>query len=157
MKNNLFPTLCFLFVIFSCNPKTETREAETETIKEFPETIEMPIPTGDNSQNALDWAGSYEGTLPCADCEGIETTLALNDDLTYQMNTNYLGRNDALEEETSGTFSWDENGAVITLENKTEAENRFKIGEGRIWALDSNGDMITGDLANHYILKKIDK
>ncbi len=108
-----------------------------------------------DSQNSLDWAGTYEGTLPCADCEGIETTLALNDDLTYQMNTNYLGRNDALEEETSGTFSWDENGAVITLENKAEAENSFKIGEGRIWALDSNGDMITGDLANHYILKKI--
>ena len=30
-----------------------------------------------NSRNALDWAGTYEGVLPCADCPGIQTRLSL--------------------------------------------------------------------------------
>ena len=24
-----------------------------------------------NSENSLDWLGVYEGTIPCADCEGV--------------------------------------------------------------------------------------
>ena len=28
------------------------------------------------SQNALDWDGIYRGLLPCADCEGIQTTIS---------------------------------------------------------------------------------
>jgi len=43
----------------------------------------------DSSVNSLDWAGSYHGVLPCADCAGIETTLILDYDLTYRIITRY--------------------------------------------------------------------
>ena len=33
-----------------------------------------------NSRNSLDWAGIYEGVLPCADCPGIQTRLTLSRD-----------------------------------------------------------------------------
>ena len=29
--------------------------------------------------------GIYEGTLPCADCGGIRTTLKINSDTTYEL------------------------------------------------------------------------
>ncbi len=34
----------------------------------------------------------YEGRLPCADCEGIDTILTLYNDETYTMSSTYLGR-----------------------------------------------------------------
>ncbi|WP_296702091.1 copper resistance protein NlpE, partial [Algoriphagus sp.] len=85
---------------------------------------------------------------------GIETTLTLNNDLTYTIITNYLGRNDALEETFNGTFRWDETGSKVILEGVKFAPKQFKVGENRIWQLDQNGEMIEGDLADHYILTK---
>ena len=39
------------------------------------------------ARNALDWPGSYEGTLPCADCPGIRTRLTLMKDGRYERAT----------------------------------------------------------------------
>ena len=36
-------------------------------------------------------AENYIGTLPCADCEGIDVTLQLNNDSSYIMNSVYKG------------------------------------------------------------------
>src|SRR5690606_18798136 len=49
----------------------------------------------DNSRNSLDWAGTYRGVLPCADCEGIETVITLAEDGSFREHTRYLGRQDA--------------------------------------------------------------
>ena len=35
-------------------------------------------------------AGTYQGDLPCADCEKIQAELILNTDSTYQYNTVYF-------------------------------------------------------------------
>jgi len=40
-----------------------------------------------NSQNSLDWQGTYKRVTPCADCEGIETKIILNSDYTYLKTT----------------------------------------------------------------------
>ena len=57
-----------------------------------------------NSQNSLDWQGTYKGITPCADCDGIETELVLNKDLTYVIKTKYLGKGDGKTLEESGNF-----------------------------------------------------
>ncbi|WP_288369577.1 copper resistance protein NlpE [uncultured Algoriphagus sp.] len=149
-KINLL-TLISLFIFFSCQS-----EKNTETVNDdFPETIEVPInpSPGDNSMNALDWEGTYVGTLPCADCEGIETELTINYDGTYSYKTTYLGKESEAEEVT-GTFQWDENGSVITLAGLDGAPGKYKVGENRIWHLDMEGKQIEGDLADKYILTK---
>ncbi|WP_100628851.1 copper resistance protein NlpE [Algoriphagus formosus] len=149
-KINLL-TLISLFIFFSCQS-----EKNTETVNDdFPETIEVPMnpSPGDNSMNALDWEGTYVGTLPCADCEGIETELTINYDGTYSYKTTYLGKESEAEEVT-GTFQWDENGSVITLAGLDGAPGKYKVGENRIWHLDMEGKQIEGDLADKYILTK---
>lgn len=47
--------------------------------------------------------GTYEGTLPAADCEGIKTILVINGDKTYTLKSEYIGREDATFE-TSGIY-----------------------------------------------------
>lgn len=116
------------------------------------------VATTDNSQNALDWTGSYQGTLPCADCSGIETVVTLNSDNTYKMTTRYLGKGDNEIFDQTGTFQWTEDGGSIVLNNVNgeEGTHTVKVGEnGLIW-LDSEGQVITGELAEDYHLNKVD-
>jgi uncharacterized lipoprotein NlpE involved in copper resistance len=151
MKLSTLILLAFLFTVFqACKPTL--KEAETE--KNLIEETDVYEDLSHNSMNSLDWNGTYKGILPCADCEGVETILTFNPDQTYILVTNYLGRNDALEEEKRGSFSWNEAGSIITLSNIESGPNQYKVGENRIWHLDINGEVITGDLADHYVLTK---
>lgn len=107
-----------------------------------------------SSKNALDWDGNYKGIVPCADCEGIETTLVLGKELTYTLKTKYLGKSDAKVFEEKGKFSWDKSGQIITLNGIKDAPNKYFVGENKIIQLDMNGKKITGEQADLYILKK---
>ena len=54
----------------------------------------------------------------------------------------------------SGVFEWDETGNAIRL----DAANwppYFRVGEGRLTQLDMSGNLITGELADNYILTKV--
>ncbi|MFT5704927.1 MAG: putative lipoprotein NlpE involved in copper resistance [Shewanella sp.] len=110
---------------------------------------------GDNSQNALDWDGTYSGITPCASCEGIKTTLFLYSDNTYKLDTEYLGEEGNLFIET-GKLKWNKSGGKITLiaPNQEGAEKQFLVGENQLFMLDSQGQRITGTLADNYRLTK---
>lgn len=107
-----------------------------------------------NSQNALDWQGTYKGTTPCASCEGIETEITLSNDLTFVIKTKYLGKGDGKIFEEKGTLTWNETGSIVVLNDLKEQPNQFKVGENTLTQLDMNGAIITGELAAMYILKK---
>src|SRR5690606_16721825 len=95
MKNNLYLmktttlALCILALgIASCQNNegtdsvTSSNElADTSTIFDM-----------HTSQIALGWNGTYEGTLPCADCPGIKATIELKDDNTFTQHFDYLDR-----------------------------------------------------------------
>lgn len=110
------------------------------------------LPTGDNSRNALDWAGTYRGTLPCADCEGIATRIALNADGTYRHEATHLGKSkDPIV--TEGAFSWESDGGRIVLTG-LEGMHRYRVGEEVLIMLDAEGNAITGELAERYRLPR---
>lgn len=108
-------------------------------------------PTGDNSMTSIDWNGIYTGTIPCADCEGIETTLQLMLDKTYTLTRMYKGKSTELKT-SSGTFTWDASGSTIQLSG--EDPGKYKVGENQLFQLDSDGKRISGNLEANYILKK---
>ncbi|WZB61260.1 copper resistance protein NlpE [Achromobacter xylosoxidans] len=66
------------------------------------------------ARDSLDWAGSYEGVLPCADCPGIRTRVTLSDNGSYEKQTQYLDRQPQ-PEVVAGTFSWESDGSTIRL------------------------------------------
>lgn len=113
---------------------------------------QQKIPVGDTSANALDWSGSYRGVLPCADCEGIETTVRLNQDQTYVYETHYLGRSSGTT--LQGKFSWNAGGNTITLDGLKHAPNQFLVGENQLILLDATGHRMQGDLAERYVLTR---
>ncbi|MEE4176618.1 MAG: copper resistance protein NlpE N-terminal domain-containing protein [Bacteroides sp.] len=114
------------------------------------------LPVGDTSRNALDWQGTYFGILPCADCEGIETVIRLAYDNTYVMQTKYLGKDEQVIE-TRGSFTWNEAGSKITLDQAEGASvsGHYQVGENQLFHLDLEGNRITGELAANYVLPKV--
>lgn len=105
-----------------------------------------------SSRSSVDWAGSYQGVIPCADCEGIRTIVQLNQDHTYQLYQKYLGK-DADPQSTVSTFSWSSDGRSIVLKAGKNAYY-LQVGENRLFWLDQKKKRIKGTLENHYILRK---
>ncbi|GHV35943.1 lipoprotein [Bacteroidia bacterium] len=111
------------------------------------------IDAAHNSRNSLDWQGTYTGTTPCADCEGIKTSLTLNED-TYVLETTYLGKSKVTFKE-EGQFVWNDEGGIITLNNeKNGFKSQYRVGENRLIQLDMEGNKIDGEFADMYILQK---
>jgi len=162
MKNIFYTLSISSILVWSCSKPSENLIAEEKIL--LPQTATDTLTesvsgatysSGDNSMTSLDWAGTYFATLPCGRCEGIEMWVTLNLDGTYALNTNYLGLNDALEEEFTGKFTWDQNGGIVTLEGlKGTYPGKFKVGENKIWYLDTDGKQMTGPDADLYILNK---
>lgn len=104
----------------------------------------------DKSMTSLDWSGIYQGILPCADCPGIKTQLILYSDMTYTLKTSYMER--GVGSETEGIFSWNNNGSKITLDG--DNHQKYLVGKNMLFSLDGDGNKITGDLADRFILRK---
>jgi len=103
-----------------------------------------------NARNSLDWAGTYEGTLPCADCPGIQTRLTLMPHGAYELQTRYLERQ-AQPAIARGIFEWQSDGATIRLDQAGDGQ-LFFVAEGRLIQLYQDGTRPTGPLAAHYEL-----
>ena len=104
------------------------------------------------ARNALDWPGSYAGTLPCADCPGIRTRLTLMKDGRYERATQYLDR-EPQPETVAGTFSWESDGSTIRLDASGDSQ-RYFIAENQVIMLYRDGTRPTGPLAPHYVLRR---
>lgn len=134
----------------ACKDRNKTAQQTENQAVPAVETVASDI---HNSRNSLDWAGTYKGTLPCADCSGIETTITIDKDGNYTRTMKYLGKGDGTEYKETGKFKWNDNGSVITLEG-TEGSNLYQVGENRLFHLDREGNRVTGDLAENYVLVK---
>lgn len=119
-----------------------------------PRRINANLPNEHTTQNSLDWAGVYSGSLPCADCGYIDTELVLNVDKTYTLSTIYGKKNVSHPEIINGKFAWIE--GQIKLEGIVEGTRptMYKVEENQIRQLDMQGKEIKGDLAQQYVLKK---
>jgi uncharacterized lipoprotein NlpE involved in copper resistance len=149
----LIIVLCSSFFFFSCKKGVTQGEIKMDTVVEVAATNQVPT-SGDNSQNSLDWCGSYKGITPCADCEGIETEVILNLDLTYVMKTKYLGKGDGKVFVEKGNFAWDKTGGSISVQGGKGSSSQYKVGENQLIQLDMEGKLITGDLGDMFVLRK---
>lgn len=100
------------------------------------------------------FAGKFNGTLPCADCPGIQETLILNADGRFELIDIYQER-PASTQIWHGTWSSEADGKRIRLDpnSKTEKDRLYAIdGNNMLIALDSNGRGIVGD--SNYRLRR---
>jgi len=146
----IFSCLLIAGFVVSCGNKETSTPAETPI--EVSEPVAKETPTADNSKTSVDWAGTYEGTLPCADCEGIKTIITLNQDDTFVINSEYIGKNNKSEDK--GNISWTDDGNKISFTSKDGQTTLFQVAENKLIQLDQEGNKITGSMADLYVLAK---
>lgn len=144
-------------LIWGCNSETKQNSGiDSTAVSDGIDTSAVDkIPGADmhTAQISLDWDGTYKGLTPCADCEGIETEVTLNKNMSFILKTKYKGKGDKVFEE-SGNFKWDKNGSIVILEGIKDRSAQFFVGENTLTQLDMDGNRVTGEYAANYILKK---
>lgn len=96
---------------------------------------------------------SFYGTIPCADCPGIEYELHLHDDNTFNESSLYLERTEeALTED--GTYSMENDSIIVLDRGHKDSFDRLLIRGEKLIILDANGKEVEGPLASHYVLSK---
>lgn len=115
--------------------------------KAFPES------PGQQTQAPRNWAGSYRGIVPCADCGGIEIMVRLSPDGSYELSTTYLGKATPAPSHTRGRFRWRPGGREVELDGR-EWPNHFRVEQNRLRVLDQRGAYIHSGLSDRYLLRK---
>ena len=97
---------------------------------------------------------AYTGVLPCADCEGVETTVTLFADTTFAYHSTYLGKNPkdtaGLNATINGKFMMHSD--TVHLEG---VESRYLRTDKELFQLDKTGKIMTDKKAEKYVLKKV--
>lgn len=150
MKTIMSKLVVLSILVISCNNKNTEKLTDESTNDSIP----AAMIDHHTSKIALDYIGSYNGILPCADCEGIETDLSLEDDKNFVLKTKYLGKKDATTDELRGTYSWNKEGNTIILSANENGSSYYFVGENYLKQLDMKGNKIVGDLAEKYVLQK---
>lgn len=142
-KLSLMAMLAIALVITSCTgKKTDNNVQDADTTVVAVEDAAAPA----------SYYGTYEGTLPCADCSGIKIVLTLNDDTTYDLTQEYLEKEPAYDE--NGTYTV-EDGLVTLITPSSGEKTYYRILDGKLaFTPDSTGTMVEGEMAENYILTK---
>lgn len=99
------------------------------------------------AKNSLDWQGTYVGTIPVDNGE-VKYEIMLHNDNTYM-----LSATASTKQNFDGKFKWID-GSTIELENYTAGLNKFFVAENKIIQLDKSGNIIKGENAEKFELKK---
>ena len=115
-----------------------------------PAPRETAAPTTDTA-----YCGTYQGTLPAADCPGIKTVLTIAADSTYTLSSQYIDRQ-AQPVVTSGVYHLKQGGKLIELVTPSSGEKTYyKIKDAKsIVMTDSAGIEPQGPTAKFYVLKR---
>ena len=145
MKKNVL-ILAAAFALVACGGNAQKKTAVADTQK-----TAAAAPDMHTAETSLDYWGSYEGTLPAADCPGIRTTLTLKPDGTYTLHLKYIDR----DSEFDGKGSFAVKGNLLTLTpSDGGAPEYYQVGENHVRRLDAEKQPVTGPLAENYVLQK---
>ena len=154
-KNNrnmkkLFIIIAAMGLMYSCGG-TQKGQEEKASVDEFSE-IAKQVKDEHNAKNSLDYVGTYTGKIPTASGEGMIVSITLSDS-TFVKNTEYVNKKNSKSEE-KGKYTWNAAGNTLILDGVKDAPNQYFVGENTLTQLDMEGNKITGDIADLYILKK---
>lgn len=96
-------------------------------------------------------AGSWQGQLPCADCEGINYQLTLHKDKTYEESSEYIGKSDKPYTE-KGIWSLMAD-SIIQL-SRSNGQTQLRISGNTLAILDQQGKAVKSELAANYRLTR---
>ena len=125
---SLIPVTAALLLLAACGQRNASRQTA-------PAAAQTAAPDMHDAENALDYQGTYTGVFPAADVPGIAVTLTLGPDGRYTVRGNIL---------------------TLRPDSPKDIPAYYRVGENRLWRLDSHQQPITGPFADQYILTKSD-
>lgn len=151
MKRKLIVlTVGALAVLSSCTEKKTTANA---TDKDSTSVVDTTA-TDDNYVDLAVVSGTYEGTLPAADCPGIKTVLTIKADSTYQLQQDYIDKKNG-HDEASGVFKVLDGKVLMIVRPSSGEQTYYKVKDNNsIVMTDSLGVEPEGETAKLYVLKK---
>lgn len=151
MKRKLIVlTVGALAVLSSCTEKKTTANA---TDKDSTSVVDTTV-TDDNYVDLAAVSGTYEGTLPAADCPGIKTVLTIKADSTYQLQQDYIDKKNG-HDEASGVFKVLDGKVLMLVRPSSGEQTYYKVKDNSsIVMTDSLGVEPEGETAKLYVLKK---
>lgn len=155
MKKSILAVTALSFVFGACN---EASKQIQDTVNQGVQSVQTIVETtGEKALNLIEnqWiTGTYEGTLPCASCPGVETKLTLNSDNSFKLVSNYL-ESKTSEETTQGKYYTDLTNKIIVLENsQAKIVGKLQIKDQQLQYLTPEGTQLDPTMAPHYVLKK---
>ena len=150
----LLPAVALL-ALAACGEKAE-KPVETTTTTTAPATNDnatgtVAAPAAAGTPTVTNWAGRYVGKMPSADGKGVDATLALKDDGSYDLSTVPAGSTTATK--VSGKFTWGADGKTVILD-AAGGNVQVAIIEGGASVLDAQGKPYTGADATKWQLRK---
>ena len=145
MKKNVL-ILAAALALVACGGNAQRKTAASDS-----QTTAAAAPDMHTAETSLDYLGVYKGTLPAADCPGIETTLTLAPDGSYALHLKYIDRDSEFDEK--GAFTVKENLLTLTPSEGGQPQY-YKVEENRLRRLDAEKQPVTGALADNYVLQK---
>lgn len=148
MKKNFILGLAFVaaFGMAACNNSNNNESNEQTTTETTTTTIEAEAPA---------FLGTYVGTLPCADCSGINTTIVLNADNTYAITREYQGKEgENTVEQGNYTYNATDNKLTLTPAAEGEIATTYRVAENALVQLDADGNDRPADIVATYTLNK---
>ena len=144
---SLIPVTAALLLLAACGQRNASRQTA-------PAAAQTAAPDMHDAENALDYQGTYTGVFPAADVPGIAVTLTLGPDGHYTEVNRYCERPGQFTDYGRYTVR----GNILTLrpDSPKDIPAYYRVGENRLWRLDSHQQPITGPFADQYILTKSD-
>ncbi len=129
--------------MISCNNSKQTNAtvSQTDSLDVSAETA--PVAT---------YYGTYEGVLPTANAAGVRTVLVVNEDNTFTLKSEYIGKGDSGRFEDVGNYSVNNN--VITLTDNKGKKLFYRIDDGKVSLCDPDGNVASPEMADKYSLMK---
>lgn len=142
------------FLLQGCIPSdaadtaAKSEHSSESTVNKHPVTFNL-------SDKLLDdWRGDYVGTLPCEDCKGIKTQLALFADHSYALTEIYLGTKHQFERQFVGDFEFDPKQRSTIVLKTSAGPKRYFIGTDFV-ELRQNSNVQKFVHQPHYQLAKV--
>lgn len=148
----LIGTLTTTLLLLGCSKQEQAApQAEAQpTEQTAPAAVQQAAP---ETYGVANFAGEFTGTLPCADCPGIDTTLTLRNDGSYLLHSAYQERDSAFDDKGVWQVEQEQQRIQLQPENKTDPASYYQIvSKDELKMMDGEGKPVDSPL--NYSLKR---
>jgi len=162
MNLNTNYSVLILCTVLALSCKNEGGQTSYTKVHESRHSNDSPqteyVDAAHNSKSSLDWAGSYYGTLPCIDCDGVETRLSFSLSGKFTLIENHIGKSSG-NKMSGGVMGWNEQGSIVRLMGlKVDSDyHQYLVQENQLVKLAGTGERFVGQDADKYVLVKTKK